>query len=443
MAKYGKGDSIGPSATPEEVLDYFLAISTGMTPEEAMRILKNLSRNVNTQLLVGCCVGAAMNVKSKVDETVKKLNISVPESAKINDSISMTFFAMVGHVIMMVPEGYLTVRGRTIKEGYKKSIGGVEDITKFHSGVSMGNKEKRAEILLKWNTTLRTFNVVPYIDLLSQVCPAVVRPRSNILVRTVTGTWETVTAPFRLAAKVATKIVGATWSVLRVFVFFLIFAMMIRIIALGAFPRATSAVIGALGLEAEFDMAAPIAERSFSAAKGSIAFGTQATYGSMRALSVLLSASFKGALATAAMASSVPGLAVKLSTTDPAEILDIISAQDYPALASTLLSEAAHMSSVLFKDTTSALLGASTSDIERLMSSSTLSEVMEFALDDVKALASAAGLEVAVSSMKADASVQDVASGAGSVLDSDTEEMSYLEDSDAYEDRSSFAYDAL
>jgi hypothetical protein len=273
MAKFGKGDVLGPDASPEDILDYFLAISTGLTPEEMIRLWRNMPVNRNTHLISACCVGASMNIKDKVDETTKKMNLTLPEAIKIGDTISMTFFAMTGHVIMMVPEGNLTKRGLKLKKGYQKSIGGVEDITKFHSGVQMGNKEKRAEILLKWNASLRNFNVIPYIDLLASVCPAMVKPRSNIFTRFFRWLGSLITSPFRWVWRVLSSLFSTAKSVSQSLSAIVVTLLVVRLVAFAIFPKTVDTILVGLGTNMTVGAEDDAGTRIITALTGAPAFG--------------------------------------------------------------------------------------------------------------------------------------------------------------------------
>jgi hypothetical protein len=245
MVQFGKGGTINPNTTPEEILDFFLAFSTGLTSDEAMRIVGLLSANRNTQLIISCCVGASMNIKTNVDKAIKKLNLTLPESVKNGDSISMTFFAIVGHIIMMVPASNLTLtaRGLKVKAVYQKSIGGVDDIFKFHSGISTGNKEKRAENILKWNTSLKSFKVANHIDLLASLCPAMVTPKSNFVSRGIKNIWWVLTWPFVTLYNLLFSVVNSTWVVFKSFLRAMAMMMVASLLILALLPRTANTIM--------------------------------------------------------------------------------------------------------------------------------------------------------------------------------------------------------
>lgn len=235
--------------TAKEVMDYFLAISIGMNGGEAMRILEALPIGANSAKIVAACIGASMNVKKQVNASVKAMNLTLQPSMMINDEISMTFFALTGHVMMLIPNENLTEYGKAVKASYQSKIGGVENIQKFSAGVVMEGKEKRAEILLKWSKSLAGFDVTPHIDMFARLAPDIVMHKTNAFYRFFSGLWYYTTLPFRIAFRILYWVVTNLWALFWKIIRYSFISFIIRVLAAALIPNISMVLVNWIAAE--------------------------------------------------------------------------------------------------------------------------------------------------------------------------------------------------
>jgi len=179
-----------PDATLEEIFATVISGSVGTSEGQLLKIIKKLPKNSDTQKLLTFCVMASMNVKKVTDESVKATGTPVPDTMMTGDSINMSVFAQIGHLIMITPDSYYTTKGRERKEEYRKSIGGASDIRSFNAFREPNSI--RADILSKYRDTLSTYNHSEFRKEIVAKYPIMFTPSYSKYV------WNIFTTPFSL-----------------------------------------------------------------------------------------------------------------------------------------------------------------------------------------------------------------------------------------------------
>mmetsp|Transcript_31341 Transcript_31341/g.45766 ORF Transcript_31341/g.45766 Transcript_31341/m.45766 type:complete len:437 (-) Transcript_31341:1751-3061(-) len=176
MSRASATDIVISANTDENQLyDYLLGKCSGTTPAILMKSVEKLPNSDNTRMIGTLGIGASMTSKTVINRLRSKTSVTLDESWLINQDINFTMFAMLGHVIFMLPEADLTTKGAIAKKAYQKTIGGVLDITHFNDTSSLEGRKERATILLKWSSRLKGFDVMKHKSLLAKKFPHLVR----------------------------------------------------------------------------------------------------------------------------------------------------------------------------------------------------------------------------------------------------------------------------
>lgn len=270
--------TISASTSDEDLLDYLISISSGITPAELIRSLSKVPGGTNSKKIGALCIGASMNIRRVVNDLRAKTGVVLPEEWMVNGEINFTMFAMLGHLIMMIKDTSLTPAAKRAKNAYVKSIGGVANISMFSESTVLTGKDERKKILLKWSSMLKDFDINAHQSKLAKLFPNIIKDKRSIISVFFGGIYDIFAFPFRAAYRVATGTISSTSGIVKnVLMIMFIYAValfMFRTIFMNIGNKVSEVVsITATTMPAEPSFAA-----AFKALGDSSSFATRAAY---------------------------------------------------------------------------------------------------------------------------------------------------------------------
>lgn len=152
--------TINASMGIDEFIEVLASMGQNVTPQSALRAIKDLPSGDAGVKLAALCVYAACSVKKACDPIVLACNLSIPESWKVEQTINFSMFAMVGHLMMMLPDQDLTRLAKKLRPMYRKSIGNADNLKAFGQDGVVPGKPSRTSILREWS--VRVSDIDPY-----------------------------------------------------------------------------------------------------------------------------------------------------------------------------------------------------------------------------------------------------------------------------------------
>jgi len=159
--------------------DFILALAAmgqNVTAESALLAVKDLPGGDAGDKIAALCVYSACSVKKVCDGIVTACNLSVPDTWKVDQTVNFSMFAMIGHLMMMLPDSELTPNARLLRPMYTKSIGGSANLVAFGGDGVVPGKAPRTTILREWSTRVKSVDTYKIRKALGAKFPNMVKP---------------------------------------------------------------------------------------------------------------------------------------------------------------------------------------------------------------------------------------------------------------------------
>lgn len=160
----------------DDFIQAIAAMGQNVTAESALLAIKDLPGGEAGDKIAALCIYSACSVKKACDGVVTACNLSIPDTWKVEQTVNFSMFAMIGHLMMMLPDSELTPRARTLRPMYTKSIGGAANLAAFGEDGVVPGKAPRTTILREWSTRVRGVETFQIRKALGAKFPNMVRP---------------------------------------------------------------------------------------------------------------------------------------------------------------------------------------------------------------------------------------------------------------------------
>jgi hypothetical protein len=238
------------ASTPDaDLFRYLIAISSGITVPGLMEMVGKLPSGANSNKLGHLAMGSCLNIRKVIDEVRTKAAVTLSDDWTVNGGMNFSCFALLGHLLMKLPEEAMTPMLKEAIAPYRASLGGANSLDDFSQANVTEGKEVRGEILMKWKGQLKDVKMDHYRTVLAAKFPKLVLDSRNIVRRTIESVISFTLSPISMAYNLTSAVLGSVYSILSYSIYIIFLAIMISVFLNSGLAK-TSYVIYNAGAEA-------------------------------------------------------------------------------------------------------------------------------------------------------------------------------------------------